>query len=339
MRRNYLIMIAAALTLAGCNSSKKSAPVQQAEEQKIVVKTSPAVEQTIAQNVEFTANIEPYKENYITPAIAGYRIDKILVDVGSKVRAGQLLVKMDPTSYNQQLVTLQNLEADYERTKAVHAAGGVSQQTLDQLETQLKVQRDAVANLKKNIELLSPINGVVTQRNSEEGDLFANTPVLQVMQIDKLKLKANISEQYFPNVKIGMPVEVRADVYPDKVFEGRVSLIHPALDAATRTFTVEVTVPNASLTLRPGMFARATFNMGDKQGVMIPDVAIMRQTGTNERYVYVISDGKAERRVVDLGRQVEGQVDILSGVEAGEQVAITGMSKMNNGSAVEVKNE
>lgn len=338
MRRNYLILIAAALTLAGCNSSKKGAE-QQVAEPKIVVKTSPAVEQTIAQNVEFTANIEPYKENYITPAIAGYRIDRILVDVGSRVRAGQLLVKMDPTSYNQQLVTLQNLEADYERTKAVHAAGGVSQQTLDQLETQLKVQRDVVANLKKNIELLSPINGVVTQKNSEEGDLFANTPVLQVMQIDKLKLKANISEQYFPNVKVGMPVEVKADVFPDKVFEGRVSLVYPSLDAATRTFTVEVTVPNASLTLRPGMFARATFNMGDKQGVMIPDVAIIRQTGTNERYVYVIKDGKAERRVVDMGRQIEGQVDILSGVEAGEQVAVTGMSKMNNGSEVEVKNE
>lgn len=85
------------------------------------------------------------------------------------------------------------------------------------------------------------------------------------------------------------------------------------------------------------MFARAIFNMGDKEGVMVPDVAVMKQMGSSERYVYVIKDGKAERRSVKVGRQVGSNVDILSGVEAGEEVAVTGLSKLTDGAEVEVK--
>ena len=86
------------------------------------------------------------------------------------------------------------------------------------------------------------------------------------------------------------------------------------------------------------MSARTTFNMGDKQGVMVPDIAIMRQVGTNDRVVYVIKDGVAERRVVNTGRTVDGMIDILSGVQVGEQVAVTSLSKLNTGTEVEVRN-
>ena len=116
------------------------------------------------------------------------------------------------------------------------------------------------------------------------------------------------------------------------MFAGKVSLIYPALDASTRTFTVEVTVPNGNEKLRPGMFARSTFNMGDKEGIMVPDVAVLKQVGSSERYLYVVEDGKAERRSVKVGRQIGSDVDILSGVADGEQIAVTA-----DGVEVEVK--
>lgn len=337
MRKNLIHALSAlaVLTLPAC-SSKNSSTVS--EQSKILVKTSVAEVKTIEQNVEFTSNIEPYKQNYITPAVSGLRIDKILVEVGDNVRKGQLLVQMDPITYSQQMVTLQNLESDLVRTKEVYEAGGVSSQTYDQLETQVKVQRDAVANMKKNIELRSPIDGVVTARNDEAGNLFANTPILQIMQIDPLKVKVNISEQYYNNVKLGMPVKMKVDIFGDELFDGKVSLIYPAIDASTRTFTVEVTIPNADRRLRPGMSARSIFNMGDKQGIMVPDVAVLRQVGTNDRVVYVIKDDIAERRVVTTGRTVDGMIDILSGVGQGEQVAVTSLSKLNTGTQVEIRN-
>ena len=183
-------------------------------------------------------------------------------------------------------------------------------------------------------------DGVVTARNYESGDLFSAQPILHIMQIDPLKVIANISEQYFPNVKVGMPVELKVDIFPDQTFTGTVSLIYPALDPTTRTFKVEVKVPNARRTLRPGMYARTIFNMGHKEGVMVPDVAVQKQVGTAERFVYVIEgDSVARRRRVDVGRQVGDRVDILSGVGADEAVAVTALSKLYDGAKVEIKQE
>jgi len=336
--KRVLAMLVAAATAVSCTGTKDKQTAPEEVQQTVLTKTVPAEVRTIARNEEYTSEIKPFKENDITPAASGVHIDRILVDVGSRVREGQLLVTLDPTQYNQQYVQYRNAEDDYERMVPVYEAGGISKQQLDQAKASLDVLKEASDNLKKNIELRSPITGVVTARNYEPGNLFANTPILHVMQIDRLKIQANIPEQYFPNVTKGMRVKILSDLFPDEEFEGTVSLIYPALDASTRTFTVEVTVPNGREKLRPGMFARSVFNMGDKEGIMVPDVAVLKQVGSAERYVYVIKDGKAERRSVKVGRQVDGSVDILSGLEPGEAVAVTSLSRLDDGVAVEVKN-
>ncbi|WP_418407304.1 efflux RND transporter periplasmic adaptor subunit [Alistipes sp.] len=334
--KKLVVMLAAAAALAGCTGKKKAAEVQQ--DNRVLTRTEAAGTAMVQLTEEFTSEIEPYKENDITPAASGVHIDKIRVEVGDPVREGQLLVTLDPTQYTQQLVQLKTVEDDYNRLLPVYEAGGISAQQIEQAKAQLDVQREVVANLKKNIEVRSPISGVVTARNYESGDLFASQPILHIMQIDPLKVIANISEQYFRHVKVGMPVELKVDIFPDETFTGTVSLIYPALDPATRTFKVEVKVPNARRTLRPGMFARTIFNMGQKEGVMVPDVAVQKQVGTAERFLYVIvGDSVAERRRVEVGRQVGDRVDILSGVKAGEQVAVTALSKLYDGARTEVK--
>lgn len=275
MKKTAVILFAAA-ALAGCKGKNGAGDVQQ--DNRVLTKTETAESATVQLTEEFTSEIEPFRENDITPAASGVHIDRILVEV--------------------------------------------------------------VANLKKNIEVRSPITGVVTARNYESGDLFSAQPILHIMQIDPLKVIANISEQYFPNVKVGMPVELKVDIFPDQTFTGTVSLIYPALDPTTRTFKVEVKVPNARRTLRPGMYARTIFNMGQKEGVMVPDVAVQKQVGTAERFVYVIEgDSVARRRRVDVGRQVGDRVDILSGVGADEAVAVTALSKLYDGAKVEIKQE
>ncbi|MEZ3440942.1 efflux RND transporter periplasmic adaptor subunit [Alistipes sp. UBA6068] len=334
-RLMYLLLGAAALT--ACTNRQTT---QTKTDEGVLTKTAAAEAAEVRLTEEFTSEIEPYKENDITPAAQGVHINRILVDVGDQVKAGQLLVTLDPTQYTQARVQLKTVEDDYNRLLPVYKAGGISAQQIQQAKAQVDVQREAVANLKKNIEVKSPITGVVTARNYESGDLFAAQPILHVMQIDPLKVIVNISEQYFPNVKVGMPVELLVDIFPDKKFTGTVSLIYPALDPATRTFKVEVRVPNANRTLRPGMFARTIFDLGEKPGIMVPDVAVQKQVGTAERYLYVItSDSVAERRAVKLGRQIGDRIDVLSGVEAGEQVAVTALSKLYDGAKVTVKQD
>lgn len=331
-------MLIAAAALAGCTGKTKTVEVQQ--ENRVLTKAEEAQTTTVELIEEFTSEIEPYKENDITPAASGVHIDRIAVEVGDPVREGQLVVTLDPTQYTQQLVQLKTVEDDYNRLLPVYEAGGISAQQIEQAKAQLDVQREVVANLKKNIEVRSPISGVVTARNYESGDLFAAQPILHIMQIDPLKVVANISEQYFRNVKVGMPVDLKVDIFPGETFQGTVSLIYPALDPATRTFKVEVKVPNAKRTLRPGMFARTSFNMGRKEGVMVPDVAVQKQVGTADRFLYVIQgDSVAERRRVEIGRQVGDRVDILSGVAPGEMVAVTALSKLFDGAKVAIKQD
>ena len=333
--KKTLIWMAAALMLTACGQKQQTATTT-AEEVKVLTKTTTAEKQTISLMEEYTSEVIAYKENNITPAASGVHIDRILVDVGDKVKKGQLLITLNPTQYNQARVNLKLLEDNLNRLKPVYEAGGISAQEFDQIKAQYDVQKEVVENLKKNIEVLSPISGVVTARNNEAGDLFMNQPVLHIMQINPLKVVANIPEQFFSHVKRGMEVSLKLDAYPEEEFKGQVELIHPAINTTTRTFAVEVRVPNSSERLRPGMFSRTFFDMGKREGVMVPDVAVLKQVGSSERYVYVIKEGVAERRRVEVGRQVGQQVELLSGVEPGEEVAITALSRLENGAKVEI---
>ncbi len=340
MKKVMIVAVVAALVGCGPKDKKKTddAPATAPVESKVLTKTALAETMSVDQNEVFTSEVKAYKDVDITPATSGVRIDKITVDVGDRVKAGELLVQLDPTQYNQQMLSVKTLKADYERLKAVYEAGGISLQTLDQAKMSYDIQAEVAQNLKKNIELRAPVSGVITARNSEEGNLVTGGPILHLSQINRLKVLADISEQFFPNVKVGMAVDVASDIYPGEVFEGRVSLIYPALNATSRTFTVEVTLPNAKERLRPGMYARTTFNMGTKEGVVVPDVAVQKQFGSAENFVYVVKDGKAERRSVKVGRTVGSMIDILSGVESGEEVIVTGFSRMSDGAVLNIQN-
>lgn len=350
MKHNLIIMMVATAVasslLVACGGEKSSNAVGKAasteEVAKVLVKTAPVVLADVAETVDFTTTLLPYKKSFITPQMA-LRIDDIRVEVGDHVKKGELVATLDKNQYNQSAAQLKNAEQNLGRMMSVYEAGGVSKSQIDELTTSVTVLRETVANLERNIELRSPIDGVITGRYNEPGDLFAmganadgGMGVLQVMQIDKLKAIVALSEKYYPMVYKGMKVKVMAEVFGDREFEGTVSIVYPAINSSTHTFNVEVIVPNAKEVLRPGMFARTEFNMGNRQSLTVPDVAVQKQMGVNDRYVYVIKGGVAERRVVELGRQVGDRVEVLSGISAGEEVAITSLSKIKNGSAVEV---
>ena len=333
------MLIALAATMVGCGSNGPKSAVVAQEESAVAVKICTAETSKMEITETYTSEILPFKQNDITPAAQGLHIDKILVDVGDKVAAGQIVATMNKTSLKQLEINLATVEDSYNRMKPVHEAGGISDQQMLELENTLNLQREMVDNMRRNSDIKSPISGVVTARNYENGDLFTSMPILHVMQINQIKVMANVSEQYYTNVKVGDKVDISVDIFPGESFEGKVSRIAPALDAATRTFSVEITIPNAKERLRPGMFARATFHMGEIEGVMVDDVAVQKQAGSAERFVYVINDGVAEFRFVRDGRRVGNKVSILEGLEAGEQVATTSFVRLTDGKAVEVVTE
>lgn len=345
MKRNTiftLVAMVALLALSSCGEKSASKNVASSVNTEVLTKTAPVERMEVSEDIDFTTTLLPFKKTFVTPQMS-LRIDKILVEVGDHVKEGEVVATLDKNQFNQSDVQLRNAEQNLARMKSVYEAGGVSRSQIDELETSVTVLRETVANLERNSTLRSPIDGVITGRYNEPGDLFAmagnadgGVGVLQVMQIDRLKAVVAISEKYYPLVYKGMKVAVTADVYPDMVFEGEVNIVYPSINTATHTFNVEVIVPNAKEILRPGMFARTEFNMGSRMSLTVPDVAVQKQMGVNDRYVYVVKDGVAERRVVELGRQVGNRVEILSGVADGEEVAVTALSKIKDGTPVKV---
>lgn len=336
MKKEHLIgMLAAcsALLFVACSGEKEN--TEQAEEETVqLVKVARVTEQAVPQVVSYTATIEPYKRNLISSSLPN-RIKKIYVEVGDHVKAGQKLVDLDRANLAQQKLQLDNLELEYNRVKELFAVGGASQQQVDQMRTQYETAKTSYENLDENTVLVSPTNGVVTARNYDNGDL-ATGAILTVMQIQPVKVEVNISESDFTKVKLGMPVDVNVEVYGDEVFKGKVSLIHPTIDPATRTFVTEINIPNGDNRIRPGMFARVNIDFGNVNRVVVPDQAVVKRSGSGDRFVYVYKDGKVSFNQVQLGRHMDTSYELISGVENGSEVVIAGQPRLKDGAPVKV---
>lgn len=334
-RKNVSKILMAAMVLpfvfASC-SSKSEKTTEKEETQKVQVET--ATMQEVDQIFEFTSTIEAKYKNYISSA-GGTRIEKIYVEVGDKVRKGQTLVKMESTSLATSQTQLDNLGVELARIKALYQSGGASKQQVDQAQVQYDVAKKNIANLKDNITLTSPINGVVTLRNFDNGDVAGTSPILQVMQISPVKLKFSVNESLYAKVKLGMQVTANVDVFGEEQFKGKISLISPTIDPSSRTFYVEAEFTNANQKLRPGMFGRTELNLGRANAIVVSDKAIIKQNGTNEKYVYVVnSDNTLEYRVVTLGKRINDTYSVLEGLKEGEKVVISDQNKLKNGAKV-----
>ena len=339
MRTKNLFKLVAFLGLGiliSCGEKKQETVVS--EDAKIKVKTIIAGSQNVENITTFTANVQADIMNQITPAMPG-RIEKIFVEVGDKVTKGQLLVQMESSSLQQQNTQLANLERDYERYNELLKVGGIAQQTVDQIKTQIDMLKTAIKNIQDNTQLRSPINGVITNRNYDNGDVYAQRPILTVQQLNPLKAIINISESDFAKIKVGMPADIRLDVYDNETFSGKVRLIYPTIDAATHTFGTEVLINNTNMKVRPGMYSRISLNLGVRESIIVPDGAVQKQAGANDKYVYVIENGVAKYRKVELGQRLGANNEILSGLKENDVVVIAGQNRLVDGTKVEIINE
>ena len=332
-----LSLSALALLAVSCgNKSEEKAEETQVQE-KVQVKIAKVTSADIPQTETYTATVESDVKNNIAPN-ASYRIEKIYVEVGDQVRKGQVLVQLDASSMQQMKLQLENQKVEFGRTEQLYQVGGASKAEYDNAKMQLDVISTQYKQLVENTQLLSPISGVVTARNYDNGDLYSSGsgPVLTIEQTNPVKVMVNISEEYYKKVYKGMSVDIDLDAYKGETFNGKVTVVYPTVDVATHTFPVEVTISNPAQKVRPGMFARATVNFGSLNHVLVPDEALVKQIGAGDRYVYVYKDGKVSYNKVELGQHIGTNYDIISGVNPGDEVVVAGQARLANGKEVEV---
>ncbi len=329
----------AVIMAAGCGNQGQNQDTQTVA----VVEELPSVsvEQVFVQKVPqvstYTSTVQPYVKNNIVPQMAG-RITKVNVEIGDRVKKGQILAEIDKVQLQQAQLQLHNAEVELQRLRTLYEAGGLSKSDLDAIELQYNVTKTQVENLLENTVLRSPINGIITARNYDAGDMYSmSAPIFTVEQIKPVKLLVGISESDYAKVKKGTHVTIKAEAFPDLTFDGRIERIYPTIDPATRTFSAEVVVPNNYSTLRPGMFVRVSINFGTNRNVVIPDVAVVKQQGSGERFVYVLNeDGTVSYQKVELGRRMGAEYEVLTGLTDSAKVVTGGQIRLKDGIKVSV---
>lgn len=339
MNVRTIIYVAAAVMAVSCgNNNSKTAEQPQAAEVRLPNVTIMAASyKDVPQSDVYTANVEAYAKNNIAPQSPS-RIQKIYVEVGDFVRAGQIVAKMDEVSLNQSKLSMANDSLEYSRIKKLYEQGGVSKSDFDAMELKYNVTRSQYQNLLENTILRSPVSGVITARNYDQGDMYGGSPIYVVEQITPVKLYVGISEMDYTRVKKNDVVALTADALPGKTFTGRIARIYPTIDAATHTFTAEVNVANSDRLLRPGMYARVTVNFGSNHSIVVPDDCVVKQQGSGVRSVFVLqNDDTVKEVVVTLGRHFGTEYEILSGIAEGDNVVVKGQASLKNGSKVNVQ--
>ncbi|MCI5719338.1 MAG: efflux RND transporter periplasmic adaptor subunit [Bacteroidales bacterium] len=338
MKRIYktLAIIGATAALVSCGGNKTKTAETETVDEVNRISVAEAVMQDVPQSEVYSSTVEAFAVNNIAPQTGG-RIDNIKVDVGDFVSKGQILAIMDAAQLDQTRMKLQNDSTELGRLNSLYRQGGVSKSDYDAAEMAYNVSKRAYDNLLENTLLRSPLNGVVSARNYDKGDMYSGQPIYVVEQITPVKLLVGISEIDYTKVKKGDKVKITADALPGQEFTGTVNKIYPTIDPKTHTFTTEIIVPNGDKALRPGMFARVSVEFGVNHSVVIPDVAVVKQQGSSVRIVYVVQpDSTVKSTVVTLGRHFGTSYEVLNGLNEGDQVAAKGSTSLRDGDKVEV---
>ena len=333
--KKIVLLMAAVVSLISCG--KQEAQTTQEAERVEVVSTMTLQEQEIARVITISTNLQGYLTQNVAPSLTG-KIEHIFVEVGDRVKEGDMLVRMDQNQYLTSKIQLANLEIEMGRLEALLETGSVSQQTYDQTKVSYDQLKQNLSFLETNTYVKAPFEGVIAAKTYEDGELYGGQPIVVLTQVNKLKALVAIPEKYYPLVKEGMKLTVKSDIYPSETFPATIEVVYPTIDAASHTFQCKVVIPNASEKLRPGMYVTTTLGLGKENTIVVPYQSVEKLIGSNERFVFINENGYAKRVSVKLGQRFDENVEIISPeIQPGVEYIHVGQRKLVDGVKIEVK--
>lgn len=353
------------LSLGGCGSNEsasveapsKSQPFILEERQVEVVEVLP---RSISYTLTAVGSLKSPENVTISPKKAGI-IDKILVKEGDRVKKGQVLAQLNDVDARLEVqraeARLKEAEATVEtdqttipRYLKLHKSQVIPQQTLDELMLKVKVD-EAKLNLakveldlaKQNLvdhRLVSPIDGMVNLKIASLGEHVNVAPkdeVMTIVQMDPLELEFYIPENWVGKIRLRTTVQFAVKAFSEKRFSAALQFISPTADPSTRNVKMKAVVQNPNDRLKPGYFAEVTIKTGENpHALVIPESALFSQDG--RFFTFVVQSGTAHRKEVETGHRFEGSIEILKGIQRGDQVVTTGHEQLSQGTKVRISN-
>ena len=354
------VCVVIGLLLISCQSQEQQETTVEQTFGAAQVKVIKVIEQKISERLQYTGLIEAHKKIVLNPDVGG-KIARIYVEEGDRVKKGQVLAELDTRAIQLQVeqaeAQLAVTEANYndaknnlERWERLRKENAVSEQQYEQIklaheaaESQ-RQQARAVVNLAKyNLDVSimeAPFDGIIASKNAEVGDVVnpmmggfgAASGVLTLMDFSKMKIDIEVSHNDVVRIVKGQAASLHVSVYPEKTFEGRVTVVNMAADPLSKKFGVEVQLSNPGLLLKPNTYGDVSLEItSHEDALVIPQQALLE-----DRFVILVQDDKAVYREVVIGLQNSTQLEVLKGLQPGDLVVVEGNYGLEEGADIEI---
>lgn len=344
------------LLLAACGGEKAEAPAIQAPP----VLVADVETRNLIDRIEATGQLLAKAEARVAAQVGG-QIAKVAVDESAAVEAGQVILEIDPeqralalanqrTGVVEAQAQLQRVQREHRRIAKLHAQNAASQSQLEASTTEVDLATSRLDGANAELGLAerafrdstvtAPFAGLIARRYVNVGEFVAQgEPLFDLVALDPVEVEFHLSERDSSRVAVGALVEVRVAPFPDEVFNAKVTVISPTIDAATRTLRVKAEAPNPDGRLRPGLFARADLGIAERQDVvMIPEDAVLQRSDGAVVFRLVGGD-RVERVRIRTGVYRNGSVEAAEGLSPGDRVVVRGQTALIDGSIVSLRNQ
>jgi membrane fusion protein (multidrug efflux system) len=339
-----VIVLAGIIYVLNKNKAKNEAQTAIVAESNTVVAVRADLVDVKELNTQYSANsiFLPKQEVNISAETAG-RVSRVLVKEGDYVKPGQTLAVIDGDKQNTSVMNAQavynNALSEVSRFESAYTTGGVTKQQLDQVKLQLENAKNNLRSAQltaSDVNIKASFAGIINRKNVEVGQhVSVGVSLFEIVDVSSLKLKVNVDEKNIGTIKNGQNITIKAQVLSDKKFDGKITFIAPKADASLN-FPVEIEVKNnEGNDLRAGMYGTAYFGDDKKEAVLVaPRTAFVGSISTGQ--IFAIEGGKAVLKKVNVGRSFGDYIEIISGIEKGTQVVVSGHINLVEGATVEI---
>lgn len=339
MMRFYLSALLV-LTLIPSAAWAQPKPGGPPKEQPVIVGT--VTLQSFADRGEALGTLKARETIMVTSQVAE-TVSAINFDDGMRVEAGQVLVEMtsgeEAAQLQEERATVNEAARQVERLKPLVEQGAAAKSLIDQRRRELETAQARLQAIESRLEdrlIRAPFAGVVGLRNVSVGALIQ--PGTQITTLDDdsvMKLDFTMPSNYLADIKVGLPIVARARAFANREFKGEISAIENQIDPVTRSITVRALISNEDRVLKPGLLMSVDILMNERMALIVPEEALIPEG--KENFVFAVVDGKAEKKKVQVGARRPGDVEILSGLQEGEQIITHGNFLVRPGMAVNIR--
>jgi membrane fusion protein (multidrug efflux system) len=322
------------LTTAGAASSQASLAAR-----TVAVEVAEARLEKVRDRAEAVGTTLANQAIEVVPLASG-RILELAFDPGQAVEAGAVLARLDDGIERADLAEAEALaretQAALERAQRLRASNNIAEATVVELEAAAAAAQARVDRASKRLEdrlVRAPFDGIVGIRRVDLGARVDDDTVITTLDDrTEMILEFSLPETFYGQVAPGLPVEAQSASFPDRSFDGEITTVDTRIDVTSRSFRVRATLPNPDLLLPAGLFVLVDVTLDEREAVVVPEEAVVSEAG--RAVVYVASGDRVERRIVDLGARMVGEVEIGDGVAPGDLVVVRGLQRMRDGIAV-----